>query len=100
MSMTVIVTRDVDPRYRGFLTSCALEIAPGVYTAPDTSTGVRERVWRVLAGWHALLGRGSIVMTWADSHARGRQGIALLGEPSKQIVEYDGVFLVMREIPT
>ncbi|MEL6317336.1 MAG: type I-E CRISPR-associated endoribonuclease Cas2e, partial [Pseudomonadota bacterium] len=33
MPMTVIVTRDVAPRIRGFLASLALEIAPGVYTA-------------------------------------------------------------------
>ena len=44
MPMTVIVTRNVEPRYRGFLASAMLEIAPGVYVAPDLSSGVRERV--------------------------------------------------------
>ena len=31
MPMTVVVTRDFEARYRGFLTSIMLEIAPGVY---------------------------------------------------------------------
>ena len=47
MPMTVIVTRDVEPRYRGFLASAMLEIAPGVYVAPDLSSGVaRARLGR------------------------------------------------------
>ena len=43
MPMTIVVTRDVEARYRGFLTSVMLEIAPGVYVAPDLSAGVRQR---------------------------------------------------------
>ncbi|TVR13365.1 MAG: type I-E CRISPR-associated endoribonuclease Cas2, partial [Planctomycetota bacterium] len=30
MPMTIVVTNDVADRYRGFLASCMLEIAPGV----------------------------------------------------------------------
>ena len=73
--MVVVVTRDVADRYRGFLASAMLEIAPGVYTAPRMSKGVRERVWAVLADWFGALGGGSIVMTWqrpeASRAARG-----------------------------
>jgi len=58
MPMTVVVTRDVPDRFRGFLASCMLEIAPGVYTQPRLSAGVRERVWTVLADWHATLDQG------------------------------------------
>ena len=32
--MTVVVTVSVEARYRGFLASVMLEIAPGVYTSP------------------------------------------------------------------
>ena len=46
MPMTVIVTRNVEDRYRGFLASCMLEIAPGVYTGPRMTPGVRDRVWQ------------------------------------------------------
>jgi CRISPR-associated protein Cas2 len=39
--MTVIVTRDVPARTRGFLASIVAEPAPGVYTASDLTKGVR-----------------------------------------------------------
>jgi CRISPR-associated protein Cas2 len=92
MPMTVVVTRDVAQRFRGFLSSCMLEIAPGVYTQPTMSSAVRERVWRILEEWHATLG-GTIVMTWAAPQTPSRMGILVLGEPPKDIVEYDGFFL-------
>ena len=36
MPMTVVVTRDVEDRYRGFLTSIMLEVAPGVLRGTGT----------------------------------------------------------------
>lgn len=98
MPMCVVVTRDVPARFRGFLASCMLEIAPGVYTQPDMSAGVRERVWTVLEGWWEALGRGSVVMTWAAPSLTERQGVRILGEPAKDLVEYDGLYIVKRAI--
>ena len=92
--MTVIVTVNVDARYRGFLASAMLEIAPGVYTAPRMTSGIRERVWDVLADWYYELGQGAIVMTWQDSAAVGEQRIRTLREAPKEIVDADGVYLV------
>ena len=43
MPMAMIVTRNVEARYRGFLASVMLEVAPGVYIAPDLSAAVRTR---------------------------------------------------------
>jgi CRISPR-associated protein Cas2 len=96
--MTVIVTRDVEDRYRGFLSSVMLEVATGVYTGPRLSRGVRERVWRVLSDWHGELRRGSIVMTWRDAGAAGGQAVLTLGEPSRQLLDVDGVLLVRRDV--
>lgn len=93
---TMVVTRDVEDRYRGFLTSVMLEVAPGVYVSPRMSQGVRERVWSVLTDWWVSLGRGSLVMVWRDSSAVGNLRIETLGEPSKDIVDADGVLLVKR----
>ena len=50
MSLTVVVVRDVDDRYRGFLASTMLEVSPGVFTSPRLSRRVREQVWDVLSG--------------------------------------------------
>ena len=44
MPMTVLVTRNAPMRYRGFLASCMLELAAGVYTSPRMTRAVRERV--------------------------------------------------------
>lgn len=96
--MTVIVTRNVEDRYRGFLASCMLEIAPGVYTGPRMTPGVRDRVWQVLSDWHRRLGQGSIVMTWREPSEPGGQGVRLLGEPPRNLHDSDGVLLVRREL--
>lgn len=96
MPMTVVVTRDVEARYRGFLASAMLEVAPGVYAAPAMTKGVRERVWTVLSQWWWELRRGSIVLAWRDPSASGGIGLAMLGDPPKTIVDADGVLLLKR----
>lgn len=96
MPMTVVITRDVEDRYRGFLGSIMLETSPGVYAHPRLSAGVRERVWNVLRDWHDHLRRGSVVMIWADASAAGRMGLRQLGEPPRNIVSHDGALLVRR----
>ena len=97
MPLTMIVTRDVEMRYRGFLTSVMLEIAPGVYVSSDMSAGVRERVWSVMTDWWSQLRRGALVMVWRDTKAVGNLRIETLGEPPKTIVDADGLLLVKRK---
>ena len=96
MPMAMVVTRNVEPRYRGFLASIMLEIAPGMYVAPNLTASVRMRVWTVLLEWWAALGSGSVVMVWRDSKAAGNLRIETLGEPPKEIVDADGILLVRR----
>ena len=96
MPMAVVITRDVEARYRGFLASTMLELAPGVYAHPRMSAGVRTRIWAVMIEWHGRLRRGSIIMTWVDKTANGGLGLLTLGEPSKEIVAYDSLLLVRR----
>lgn len=98
MPMATIVTRNVEARYRGFLTSVMLEVAPGVYVAPDLSAGVRARVWDVLSSWWSVLRTGSIVLVWRDTKSVGNLRIESLGEPPKEIVDADGVLLVKRHL--
>lgn len=93
MPMTVVVTRDVKDRFRGFLSSTMLEIAPGVYTAPRMSVAVRERVWSILQEWFHDLGGGSIVMTWQDHREPAGQAVATLGLPPISLVDHEGVIL-------
>ncbi len=92
--MTTVVTVNVQARYRGFLASVMLELAPGVYNSPKMTDGIRNRVWDVLTRWHSELRQGAIVMTWRDQSAVGEQRIRTLGEAPKDIVDADGVYLV------
>ena len=94
MPMTVVITRDVEARYRGFLASAMLEVAPGVYVSPDLSAAVRDRVWDVVAKWHATLGRGSLTMIWRNTKASGGLSLRHRGDPPKEIYDADGVLLV------
>lgn len=99
MPMVVVITRDVESRYRGFLGSAMLELAPGVYAHPRMSAGVRSRIWSVLEDWYCNLGKGSILMTWADTGSHGGLGLATLGEVPKSIVAHDAMLLVRRPLP-
>jgi CRISPR-associated protein Cas2 len=96
MPLCLVITRDVEARYRGFLGSSMLELAPGVYASPRMSKAVRERVWDVMHGWHATLGTGSVVMAWREATAAGGLRVLTLGEPSKDIIEHEGSLLVRR----
>ena len=93
-----MVTRDVEERYRGFLSSVMLEVSAGVYLSPRFNAGARVRVWDVLEGWHAQLHRGSLTMAWADKDQPGGIGLRQLGEAPRALTEVDGLLLVRREL--
>ena len=93
MPMTMIVTRNAPDRTRGFLGSCMCEIAPGVYTAPRMSKGVRERVMTVIESWHRLGSEEGYVVTWPDASAPGGQAFHFVGTPTIELWDHDGVFL-------
>ncbi|QGU33449.1 type I-E CRISPR-associated endoribonuclease Cas2e [Thermochromatium tepidum] len=96
MSMTVVVTRNVSARVRGFLASAMLELAPGVYSAPRISPAVRERIWSVLADWFPNEEGASIVMIWQEREMPGGQAVRTLGTPPIAFAEVDGLILARR----
>lgn len=99
MALVMIVIRDMANRFHGFLSSAMLEVAPNVFVSPRMNPGVRERVWNVLGDWYAREPQGSAVMVWRDLNAVGGVGIAHLGEPPRELVEADGMWLVRRRVP-
>ena len=99
MPMTLVVTRDVADRYRGFLASIMPELAPGVYVAPELSKGVRQRITTVLTDWWAGLPGGSIVMAWKDDASAGRLALFTLGLPPVSLADVDGMLMVRRPVP-
>jgi len=98
MSLVVVVTRDVADRFRGFLASVMLEVAPTVYVSPRMNRGVRLRTLEVLTDWHNTEPRGSIVMVWRDANETGGIGIATLGTPPRELVDIDGLWLARRKL--
>jgi len=100
MPMTIVVTRNVPGRFRGFLASSMCEIAPGVYTAPRMTAGVRERVWAVMESWYEPGPEVSVLMTWPSSSRLGGQEVRSLGIPRQELCEYGGVFLARRPLST
>ena len=98
MPLVVIITRDVEDRYRGFLGSAMLELAPGVYAQPRMSAGVRKRIADVMNEWHGVLRRGSIVMCWAEAASHGGLGLMTWGEPPKDVVSHDAMLLIRRAL--
>lgn len=92
--MIVVVTRNVPDRYRGFLASCMLELAPGVYTSPHMSQAVRERVWAVCCEWAGVLpDDAGVLMTWREKQEPSGQAVRVLGWPKREFVELDGMWL-------
>ena len=96
MSMTLVVTRNVSNRVRGFLASSMLELAPGVYSSPHISPAVRERIWYVLVDWFFQERAASVVMVWADNTAPCGQAVLTLGVPPIEVVSVDGLLATFR----
>lgn len=94
--MTVIVTRNVSDRVRGFLSSSMLELGPGIYTGARLSVAVRSRIWGVLEEWFPAEREASIVMVWREPKLPGGQAVRTLGVPPVSLVEMDGLVLTMR----
>ncbi len=95
-AMTVVVTRNVSPRMRGFLASTMLELAPGVYSAPRQSPAVRDRIWKVLEEWFAVEQEASVIMLWREPAMPGGQAVRTLGTPAVDLVEIDGLIIARK----
>lgn len=100
MPMTVVVTRDVPSRYRGFLSSVMAELAPGVYVAPRLSAAVRERLWAVVESWWSAAPGGSVLLIFADREAPGLMAVRSLGTPPVALADLYGLRVAVRGHPS
>lgn len=92
-ALTLVITRDVDNRYRGLLRSTMVEVAAGIYVSPQINRDARERLWDVVERWHAALRRGCIIMIWRDTDASGHIGVRAVGETTRDLCDADGFIL-------
>jgi len=99
MPMTLSMTRNAPDRFRGFLASCMLEVAPGVYVAPRMGKAVRERVWEVIQDWAELLPEdGGLVLLWSDPQVPSGIGIRMIGWPKTELLDHEGVWLALGQL--
>lgn len=98
MPMTVLITRNVPDRVRGFLASCTCELAPGVYVEPRMTPGVRDRIWRVMEEWHQDEQDRSVMLLWPDAKEPGGLAVRALGVTRNELQVVDGLHLVRRAL--
>lgn len=98
MSLTVIVTCDVQARFHGFLGSAMVEVAPGLYVSPQINRDARDRIWNVISEWHGQIRQGTISMLWRDKSCPGFVAVKTLGTPRRELVDVDGLLLTKREL--
>lgn len=96
--MVTIVTRNASGRIRGFLASCACEVASGVYVAPRMNAAVRDRVWGVVSSWCNPAKDMAVVMVYRAPEAIAGIQVHVVGEPPVDLVEVDGHILTRRDI--
>lgn len=95
--MVTIVTRNASGRIRGFLASCACEVASGVYVAPRMNAAVRDRVWDVVSSWCNPAKDMAVVMVVRATDSIAGIQVRIVGEPPVDLVEVDGHVLTRRD---
>lgn len=91
--LTIIITRDVDNRFRGLLRSVMLEVSAGIYVSAQLNREARNRLWNVIERWHQVLQCGSVTMIWRDTRSSGDIGVKIVGVSSRDLYDADGILL-------
>ncbi len=94
--MTIVVTRNISDRLRGFLASTLVEIGIGVYAGARISRAVRERIWDVTSDWFTAEENASVVLVWQEPSMPGGIAVSTLGVPPIEFAEVDGLVLAKR----
>lgn len=87
--MLVLIIENAKPSLRGELSRWLFEIKAGVF-AGRVSALVRDELWALIED---KLGKGSAVMIYPQRNEQGF-GARMLGNPSRSLVDIEGVLLV------
>ena len=96
MSATMIATRDVLPRVRGFLASCFLEVSSGVYFSNQINPKVRQRILDVLMEWYEEKPQGGVVILWPNNEVEGGLEYKVIGQAPRELVNLNGVIVGLK----
>jgi CRISPR-associated protein Cas2 len=87
--MVMVILEKVPQGLRGELTRWMLEPKSGIFVGSVTGM-VRERLWQKLCDESR---GGSCMMIHSDNTEQGFS-IRMVGEPSRELVDFDGLFLI------
>lgn len=85
----MVILEKVPQGLRGELTRWMLEPKSGIFVGSVTGM-VRERLWQKLCDESR---GGSCMMIHSDNTEQGFS-IRMVGEPSRELVDFDGLFLI------
>jgi CRISPR-associated protein Cas2 len=89
--MTVLIVERVKPAVRGDLSRWLLEPHPGVFVG-HVNAMVRERLWQKAC--HAC-GDGGVILIWS-TNTEQRFDMRMHGSPGREVVDFEGLKLVMQ----
>ncbi len=92
--MIVIVLERTPPAVRGLLTRWMLELKAGVFVG-TVSARVRDELWRAVTSSRRA---GSCMLVHRAQTEQGFE-IRVEGDPSRAVVDYDGLQLLRRPPP-
>ncbi|RIK55770.1 MAG: type I-E CRISPR-associated endoribonuclease Cas2 [Chloroflexi bacterium] len=90
--MVVMILEKVPTSLRGELSRWMIEPHPGVFVG-HVSGMVRDRLWDKVCG---QLKEGGAVQAWSTNREQ-RFMIRMAGNTDRQIVDYEGLYLVQRK---
>ena len=86
--MVVFVLENATGRLRGILTRWMIETKPGVFVG-SLNAMVREKLWEIISEDEF---QGALMIN-SSNNEQGYQ-ISMLGEPSRTVVDLDGLQLI------
>jgi CRISPR-associated protein Cas2 len=87
--MVVFILENVRSTLRGELSRWLFEVKTGVFTG-RVSALVRDELWKMI---EQKLGKGSAVMLYSANNEQGFKA-QMLGNPSRSLVDIEGLLLV------
>jgi CRISPR-associated protein Cas2 len=87
--MIVLIVENAKPALRGELSRWLFEIKTNIFVG-RVSALVRDELWQLL---EQKLGKGSAVLIYPQRNEQGF-GARMLGNPSRSLVDIEGVLLV------
>ena len=96
MSMTLVITNNVEDRFRGFILSCMPEVSSGLYISTNLNNTIRMRMWETLSDWHHSYQSGSIILIYEDKKSLGGIAIKSLGRTTKKLFDIDGFYVSLK----